>query len=104
MINKIDSTYNHIIVSEIEHDSILETVKDIEEQQKFKVNLVPVDNRGIINEKKFTEMISPKTYLISIMMVNNEIGTIQPIKNLIQIAKNKNKNIIFHTDAVQALW
>ncbi len=102
LINKIDPTYNHIIVSEIEHDSILETVKDIEEQQKFKVSLVPVDNRGIINEKKFTEMISPKTYLISIMMVNNEIGTIQPIKNLIQIAKNKNKNIIFHTDAVQA--
>lgn len=102
LINKIDPTYNHIIVSEIEHDSILETVKDIEEQQKFKVSLVPVDNRGIINEKKFTEMISPKTSLISIMMVNNEIGTIQPIKNLIQIAKNKNKNIIFHTDAVQA--
>jgi len=102
LINKMDPTYNHIIVSEIEHESILETVKDIEEQQKFKVSLVPVDNKGIVNEEKFKEMISPKTYLISIMMVNNEIGTIQPIKNLIQIAKNKNKNIIFHTDAVQA--
>ncbi len=102
LINKIDPISNHIIVSEIEHDSILETVKDIEEQMKFKTSLVPVDNKGIVNEEKFKEMISPKTSIVSIMMVNNEIGTIQPIKKLIQIAKNKNKNIIFHTDAVQA--
>lgn len=102
LINKINPTSNHIIVSEIEHDSILETVKEIEEQQKFKISLISVDKSGIVNVEKFKEMISPKTSLISIMLVNNEIGTIQPIKELVQISKDKNKNIIFHTDAVQA--
>ena len=69
---------------------------------KFKVNFVPVNRDGIIDKEKFNEMISPKTGFISIMLVNNEIGTIQPVKKLAEIAKNKNKNIIFHTDAVQA--
>ena len=70
---------------------------------KFKVNFLPVNRDGIIDEEKFNDLISSKTGFISIMLVNNEIGTIQPVKKLAEIAKNKNKNIIFHTDAVQAL-
>ncbi len=103
LINKINPSCNQIIVSEIEHDSVLETVKNIEKEMKFKVDLSPVNRDGIINEEKFNELISSKTGIISIMLVNNEIGTIQPIKKLVEIAKNKNKNIIFHTDAIQAL-
>jgi cysteine desulfurase len=103
LINKINPSCNQIIVSEIEHDSVLETVKNIEKEMKFKVDLSPVNRDGIINEEKFNELISSKTGIISIMLVNNEIGTIQPIKKLVEFAKDKNKNIIFHTDAIQAL-
>jgi cysteine desulfurase len=103
LINKINPSCNHILVSEIEHDSILETVKNLEKEMKFKVNFVPVNRDGVIDKEKFNELISPKTGFISIMLVNNEIGTIQPVKKLAEIAKNKNKKIIFHTDAVQAL-
>ncbi len=103
LINKINPYCNHVLVSEIEHDSILETVKSIEKEMKFNVSILPVNRDGIINEEKFKELISSKTGLVSIMLVNNEIGTIQPIKKLANIAKNKNKMIIFHTDAIQAL-
>jgi cysteine desulfurase len=103
LINKTNPSNNQVIVSEIEHDSVLETVKIIEKEMKFIVHFSPVNNDGIIDEEKFKEKITSKTGLISIMLVNNEIGTIQPIKKLTEIVKNKNKSIIFHTDAVQAL-
>ncbi len=103
LINIINPSCDQIIVSEIEHDSVLETISIIEKEMKFKINFLPVNGDGIINEEKFNDLISSKTGLISIMLVNNEIGTIQPVKKLADIAKNKNKNIIFHTDAVQAL-
>ncbi len=103
LINKINPSCNQIIVSEIEHDSVLETVKNIEKEMKFKISFSPVNSDGIIDEEKFNDLISSKTGLISIMLVNNEIGTIQPIKKLVKIAKDKNKNILFHTDAIQAL-
>ena len=103
LINKTNPSSSQILVSEIEHDSILETVKIIEREMKFEVNSIPVNKDGIINEERFKEMISTKTGLVSVMLVNNEIGTIQPIKKLAEIAKNKNSNAVFHTDAVQAL-
>ena len=103
IINKTNPSSSQILVSEIEHDSILETAKIIEREMKFEVNSIPVNKDGIINEERFKEMISTKTGLVSVMLVNNEIGTIQPIKKLADIAKNKNSNTIFHTDAVQAL-
>lgn len=93
---------NEVIVSEIEHDSILEIIRNIQEDD-WKIHKIPVTNKGIIDIKKFKEKLSPKTGLISIMLVNNEIGTIQPIKNLSKIAREKNKNIVFHSDAIQAI-
>ena len=102
-IKKTNQSCNQIIVSEIEHDSILETVSNIEKEMKFKVDFVPVKKDGLVNEERFKELISSETGLISIMLVNNEIGTIQPIKKLSEIARNKNKKAIFHTDAIQAL-
>jgi cysteine desulfurase len=103
LIRKTNPSCNQIIVSEIEHDSILETIENLEKELRFNVKFVPVGKDGTINETKFKELVSLETGLVSIMLVNNEIGTIQPIKKLVEIAKNKNGNIIFHTDAVQAL-
>jgi cysteine desulfurase len=103
LISKTNPSSNQLIVSDIEHDSVLETAKTIERELKLEVISVPVNKDGIINEERFKEMVSAKTGLVSVMLVNNEIGTIQPIKKLADIAKNKNSNTIFHTDAVQAL-
>ena len=89
----------HIITSKIEHSAILETCKTLE-KQGFEVSYINVDENGIINTQELIENIKPSTILISVMTANNEIGTIQPIEEIAQIAHNN--NITFHTDAVQA--
>lgn len=91
---------NHIITSKIEHPAILETCKSLE-KEGFEVTYLNVDEDGIIDLKELESSITSKTVLISIMYANNEIGTIQPIKEIGQIAKSH--DIYFHTDAVQAI-
>ncbi|MFX1571949.1 MAG: cysteine desulfurase family protein [Promethearchaeota archaeon] len=88
---------NHIIISEIEHISILNIAKYLE-REGFKVSRVPVDQYGIINLDKLERLITDKTILISIATASNEVGSLQPIKEISEIAM-KNK-ILFHTDAV----
>ncbi|MFX1375677.1 MAG: cysteine desulfurase family protein [Promethearchaeota archaeon] len=88
---------NHIIISEIEHISILNIAKYLE-KQGFKVSRVPVDQYGIIRLDKLEKLITDDTILISISTASNEVGSIQPIKEISDLAiKN---NILFHTDAV----
>lgn len=91
---------NHIITSKIEHPAVLETCKNLE-KQGFEVSFINVDENGRINLEELKKEIRPTTILISVMFANNEIGTIQPIKEIAQIAKSH--NIVFHTDAVQAV-
>ena len=91
---------NHIITSKIEHPAVLETCKNLE-KQGFEVSFINVDESGRINLEELKNEIRPTTILISVMFANNEIGTIQPIKEIAQIAKSH--NIVFHTDAVQAV-
>ena len=91
---------NHIITSQIEHPAILDTCKMLE-KQGYTVNNVPVDENGIIQLETLEKAITEKTILISVMFANNEIGTIQPIKEISKIAKKY--GILFHTDAVQAV-
>ena len=91
---------NHIITSKIEHPAILNSCENLE-NKGFKVTYVDVESSGEINLEKLKNSINNQTILISIMYANNEIGTIQPIEEIAQIA-HKN-NIIFHTDAVQAV-
>lgn len=90
----------HIITSKIEHPAILNSCKSLE-NQGFEVTYIDVDKGGTINLESLKNSIRKDTILISIMFANNEIGTIQPIKEIANIA-HKN-NIIFHTDAVQAV-
>ncbi|MBO5143437.1 MAG: cysteine desulfurase NifS [Clostridia bacterium] len=91
---------NHIITSKIEHPAVLETCKQLE-KEGFEVSYIGVNEKGILNIDELKNAIKPTTTLISIMFANNEIGTIQPIKEIGQIAKEN--NIYFHTDAVQAV-
>ena len=91
---------NHIITSKIEHHAILESCETLE-RQGFEVSYIGVDENGVINLEELQQEIRPTTILISIMTANNEIGTIQPIEKIAKIAHDR--NIIFHTDAVQAI-
>ncbi|WP_281700380.1 cysteine desulfurase family protein [Cetobacterium somerae] len=91
---------NHIITSSIEHPAIKNTFKDLE-QDGYKVTFIPVDSNGVIDVKALEEAITPETILISMMHANNEVGTIEPIKAIGEIAK-KNR-ILLHVDAVQSV-
>jgi len=90
----------HIITSKIEHPAILETCKHLE-KQGVKVTYINVDEDGTVDFDELKNSIREDTTLISIMFANNEIGTIQPIKEIGEFAKKH--NILFHTDAVQAV-
>ncbi len=103
LIDNMKPTCKRILISKIEHDSIIETIKFIEKNMEFEIDYIPIKNDGLIDLDIFREMVSPKTSLISVMLANNEIGIIQPIRSLVEIAKAKNNNTIFHSDAVQAL-
>lgn len=91
---------NHIITSKIEHPAVLETCKQLE-KEGFEVSYIGVDEKGIVNLEELKNSIKETTTLITIMFANNEIGTIEPIKEIGKIAKEN--NIIFHTDVVQAV-
>ena len=90
---------NHIITSGIEHPAILETGKFLE-KIGFQITYIDVDQDGMINPDDVKAAITENTSLVSLMMANNEVGTIQPIKELCEIAHEK--YVLFHTDAVQA--
>ena len=89
----------HIITSKIEHHAILHTCEALE-KKGYEVTYLDVDESGVVNLEQLKESIREDTILISVMFANNEIGTIQPIKEIGEIAKEH--GIIFHTDAVQA--
>ena len=91
---------NHIITTKIEHPAILHTCQTLE-KQGFEVTYLKVDKNGFISLNELENAIRDNTILISVMFANNEIGTIQPIKKIGEIAKRH--NVLFHTDSVQAI-
>ena len=90
---------NHIITTKIEHHAILHTCQWLE-KRGFEVTYLNVDENGVVKLEELKKAIRPTTILISVMYANNEIGTIQPIKEIGEIAREH--GILFHTDAVQA--
>ena len=101
-IRNYQNIKNHIITSSIEHDAILETCRYLE-KDGFTVTYLKVDKDGIIDKTELKNNLNEKTALVSIMLANNEIGVIQPIKELTEIVHDFSKMIIFHSDAVQAV-
>ncbi|HET9495776.1 MAG TPA: cysteine desulfurase family protein [Chloroflexia bacterium] len=89
----------HLIISAIEHHAILHSAEDLE-SHGFEVTVLPVDRFGVVNLEDVRAAIRPDTVLVSIMYANNEIGTIQPVKEIAEIAHEA--GAYFHTDAVQA--
>lgn len=90
----------HIISSVFEHHAILHTLKKLE-KQGFEVTYLPVYDNGVVRVEDLKNAIREDTFLVTVMFANNEIGTIQPIREIGEICREK--NIIFHTDAVQAV-
>ena len=90
---------NHLITTQIEHHAVLSTCEHLE-KNGFEVTYLPVDSDGFVSSEDLENSINDKTALVSIMYANNEIGTIQPIKELCDIAHKH--GVVFHTDAVQA--
>ena len=91
----------HLITSAIEHPSVANTMHWLE-GQGYRVTYLPVDHEGRISLEDLAAAIDDETVLVSIMMVNNEIGTREPIEEISRVIKEKNPNTIFHVDAVQA--
>ena len=91
---------NHIITTKIEHHAILHTCEYLEKERGAKITYLDVDENGVVKLDELEKAITPETILISVMFANNEIGTLQPIKEIGMIAKEH--GILFHTDAVQA--
>ena len=91
---------NKIVVSAYEHDSVIKSAKQLE-TMGFSVTWIAPDENGIITPLSVFEAVDEKTVLVSVMLVNNEIGAINPIKEICAAAKRKNPEILFHTDAVQ---
>lgn len=92
----------HLITSKIEHPSVLNAFKFLE-QEGFNVSYIDVDNDGVILLEELKKNITSETILVSIMMVNNEVGSIQPIERISKIFEEYGHEIILHVDAVQAL-
>lgn len=92
---------NHIITSKIEHKSVLNLYKGLE-QEGYRVTYLDVDKNGLIMLQQLKEAISAETILVSIMHVNNEVGSIQPIKEINSIIRKKNTKTRFHVDGVQS--
>lgn len=96
----LSSRGNHIITSSIEHHAVLDTVKHLGEEG-FEVTFLPVDGYGMVDPKDLEAALTDRTILASIMMANNEVGTIQPVEEMARICHEK--EVYFHTDAVQAI-
>ena len=96
---------NHIITTSIEHHAVLHTCYQLE-QFGFNITYLPVDEHGLVDTQEVVDAITDRTILVSIMMANNEIGAIQPIREITGLVKaetkRRGKTIIMHTDAVQA--
>lgn len=98
----------HIVTTNIEHASVLEMCKQLALTKKVEVTYVPVEINGIVDPQKIKKALRPDTSLVSVMYANNEIGTVQPIKEIAKVIRhykknNPNSKVLFHTDGAQAV-
>ena len=100
-VAKMDGRRKHIVTASTEHHAVLHTAEWLE-RQGYRVTFLPVDNDGLLDLDALTATLSAETILVSVMLANNEVGTIQPLKDISRIVKDRSRALV-HTDAVQAL-
>jgi len=93
---------SHIVTSAVEHHAVLHTAERLE-QEGFRVTYLPVDGEGFVDLGELERAVGEETTLVSIMLANNEVGTIEPIEEAARIVREKNPHTAFHSDAVQAV-
>ena len=93
---------NHIITTAIEHHAVLRTCRALEEKG-FKVTYLPVDEHGLVEPEQVVEAVNESTILVSVMHANNEIGTVEPISEIVKAVKSHRPDVLVHTDAVQTV-
>lgn len=93
---------NHIITTAIEHHAVLHTCQALE-RQGFEVTYLPVDEYGLVSPDQVADAITERTILVTVMHANNEIGTIEPIPEIVRAVREKRPDILIHTDAVQTV-
>ena len=91
----------HLITTSVEHPAVLQTMKYLEEQG-FRITYLPVDSYGVVRPEDLMEALCPDTILVSVMYVNNEVGSVQPIAEIGELLKKRENPVLFHVDAVQA--
>lgn len=91
----------HIVTTAVEHAAVLMPLQFLEEQG-FRVTYLPVDRYGQVDPRQAAEAVDQDTILVSIMMVNNEVGALEPVEEISRLAKEKNPSLLFHVDAIQA--
>jgi cysteine desulfurase len=93
---------NHIVTTAIEHHAVLHTCRALQDEG-FEVTYLPVDEHGLVAPEQVAEAITDRTILVSIMHANNEIGTIEPLADIVRAVKEKRPDVLVHTDAVQTV-
>jgi cysteine desulfurase len=92
---------NHIVTTRVEHHAVLHTVEQLE-REGFTATFLPVDGDGVVDLDALARSVTDETTVVSVMMANNEVGTIQPVAEAARIARERNPHVVVHTDAVQA--
>lgn len=92
---------SHIVTTAVEHHAVLHTVEQLE-REGFTATYLPVDGDGVVDLMELERAVGPETTVVSVMTANNEVGAIQPIAEVVRIAKERNPKVAVHTDAVQA--
>ena len=93
---------HHLITSQVEHPSVLNCFRYLEQEAGFAVDYLPVDEQGLVNPEQLRALMNENTILVSIMHVNNETGSIQPLEEIGPLIKTENPSALFHVDAVQS--
>ncbi|MGC2192112.1 MAG: cysteine desulfurase family protein [Candidatus Dormiibacterota bacterium] len=101
VVRRLGRRGGHLIVSSIEHEAVLETARDLG-QLGFELTELPVDGAGRVSPKELRSALRPDTLLVSVMLANNEVGTIEPVRELAELTHGSSQ-AVFHTDATQAL-
>ena len=100
-LSRLREERGHLVVSQVEHEAVLETARDLR-RDGWELTELEVDSRGMVDPERLRDALRPDTRLVSVMLANNEVGTVEPVRELVEVVRARSQ-ALFHTDATQAL-